>query len=383
MTKNIFIITGEASGDNLGAGLMHALKTQDPSLSFTGIGGDKMIAAGIDSLIPMEDIAVMGIWEVLWQLPRLLKIVNAIVAEIEDRQPDVVITIDAQEFSLHVAQRLKKNGTFKGKLVHYVAPTVWAWRPGRAKQIAATYDLLLCLFPFEPKYFKPLGLKTEFVGHPLIEHDIKDIDGHEFRQKSDIKPDSPVLGLFLGSREREIKTMIKPFAEAIDILQEQIPDLQIITPTTKAREYDVIDALRTHNIDAQVMAQPDWKWQAFAACDLALAVSGTVGLELAYMGVPHVIGYKTDLLTFAVIRALVKVKYAHLANILLNKEAVPELLQFNCTAPKLATALLRLHKDEDTRMRQLEDLKTLRDSLTPEDGISPSEKAASTVLDIL
>lgn len=384
MNKNIFIIAGEASGDSLGAGLMRELKAQFSGiLNFTGVGGNKMKKEGLETLIPMDEIAVMGIWEVLWQLPRLLKIINGLVSEIEERQPDAVITIDAQDLSLQIAQRLKKRGIFKGKLVHYVAPTVWAWRPGRAQQIAAAYDLLLCLFPFEPNYFTPHNLNAIFVGHPLVEYGIENLDSTNFKNEYKIGEDEPVLGLFLGSRESEIKNMGKTLAEAASIVQEKMPGIHIIVPTLPALEFDAIKVLRENHCDATVVSNETLKWEAFAACDIGLAVSGTVGLELAYMGIPHVIGYKTHPVTFLIIRLLVKTKFAHLANILLDKAVVPEFLQNNCQATTIAAEILRLFNNEDKSMTQIKELETLSSLLQNEEQLSPSAKAATSVMALL
>ncbi len=419
-TKNIFIIAGEASGDNLGAGLMRELSAStNGGVDFVGIGGVQMQSAGLKTLLPIEEIAVMGIWEVVWQLPRLLKIINGLVEEIESRQPDVLITIDAQDLSLQVASRLKKRGIFTGKLVHYVAPTVWAWRPGRAKKIAALYDVLLCLFPFEPAYFTPHNIDAKFIGHPLVEHGIDNVRGDAFRAANDIAADAPVLGVFLGSREREIKMMAAPFMQAIELIREQIPTLNVVIPTLPEVEYDVLEAMRKHNCVATIVSAQDMKWQAFAACDIGLAVSGTVGLELAYMGIPHVIGYKTHPATYVIIKALVKAKYAHLANILLDKAAVPEFLQHRCTPQNLAITLMRMF-DDDGRAAdsvngdapkadndgtvhtindsndssdnaalgqtavQRADLKTLHTMLQPQGNeATPSAKAAAAVMDIM
>lgn len=384
MNKNIFIIAGEASGDTLGAGLMRELKEQfSGTLNFTGVGGNKMKKEGLETLLPMDEIAIMGIWEVLWQLPRLLKIINGLVSEIEERQPDAVITIDAQDLSLQIAQRLKKRGIFKGKLVHYVAPTVWAWRPGRAKQIAAAYDLLLCLFPFEPKYFTPHNLNAVFVGHPLVEYGIENVDSTNFKNEYKIGEDEPVLGLFLGSRESEIKNMGKTMAEAASIVQEKMPGIHIIVPTLPALEFDAIKVLRENHCDATVVSNETLKWEAFAACDIGLAVSGTVGLELAYMGIPHVIGYKTHPVTFLIIRLLVKTKFAHLANILLDKAVVPEFLQNSCQATTIAAEILRLFNNEDKSMIQIKELETLSSLLQNEEQLSPSAKAATSVMALL
>lgn len=385
MTKTIFIIAGEESGDALGAGLMQAIaeRSKEP-VRFIGIGGDKMESQkGFKSLLPMDELSVMGIWEVIWQLPRFWKLINGVIEEIHKAQPDMVITVDSQEFSYQVASRLKKAGQFSGKLVHYVAPTVWAWRPGRAVKLAQVYDELLCLFPFEADYFKPHGLNTTFVGHPMVGYGLEKADGGSFRAASHIKPDDKVLGLFFGSREEEIKKMAKPFMETVSVIKEQHPDIKIVVPTTKKMEYNVLQVLRAYECHAYVVTKSDIKYNAFAACDVALAVSGTVGLELSYMGIPHVIAYKTHSMTWLAVKYLVKVQHAHLANILLDKTVVPEFLQMNCEGLKIAPGILKLLQNDKARAAQKTAFKNLRALLGAGDALTPSEKAADVVLGAL
>ncbi|MCB1579739.1 MAG: lipid-A-disaccharide synthase, partial [Alphaproteobacteria bacterium] len=203
MNKSVFFIAGEASGDSLGASLMRGLKKREGDLvKFSGIGGPLMEGQGFKSLLPMDDLCVMGLWEVVWQLPRLLRLIQGTVEEIEKCAPDVVVTIDLPDFNFEVAQRLKKRGIFKGKIVHYVAPSVWAWRPGRAKKIAGYFDGLMCLFPFEPAYFTEHGLDAAYVGHPLIEVDTAALDPKGFREDLHIQDGALCLGVLFGSRER-------------------------------------------------------------------------------------------------------------------------------------------------------------------------------------
>ena len=379
MSKKIFLIAGEPSGDALGAALMRALKaefTEPPE--FVGIGGPLMEEEGLDSLLPMDELSVMGIVEVLWQLPRLLKLINGVVSEINKHKPDIVVTIDFPDFNFQVARILKKRGEYKGKVIHYVAPTVWAWRPGRAKKIAAFLDGLICLFPFEPPYFTKHGLKAEFVGHPLVEKGLDDADPQGFREEFQIPPDAPVLGLFFGSRVSELKTMAPYLKDAATIIIEQYPNVQVVIPTLQSLEFNLRETIEDWGVEAIIVANPDYKWDAFAACTVGLAVSGTVGLELAYMGVPHVIAYKMQPANWMAIKMLAKVKYAHLANILLGREVIPEYLQGKCTGINISKGLLRLLKQPDARAAQIKDLAELKEKLAG-DGQSPSQKAAAFI----
>lgn len=379
MTQKIFFIAGEHSGDVLGAGLIRSLKEQGVT-EFTGIGGPLMEEQGLKSLLPMDELCVMGLWEVLWQLPRLLRLIEGVVVEIEKYNPDIVVTIDLPDFNFEVAKRLKKRGN-KARLVHYVAPSVWAWRPGRAKKIAAFLDGLVCLFPHEPPYFTKHNLKSQFIGHPLIEHDPDEADGAAFREGFSIDPDVTVLGLFFGSREGEIKAHSAILKETVTVLKEQYADLHVIIPTVPALEYEVRQVIQDADFPAFVLVNPDDKWDEFAACNVALAVSGTVGLELAYMGVPHIVVYKMHPVSWLLVKLLVKTKYAHLANILLNEPVIPEYLQGKCNSLEISKGLLKLLKDENEQKSQKEKVSKLREMLTAAPDKTPSDLAAEFVLE--
>ncbi|MCB9980876.1 MAG: lipid-A-disaccharide synthase [Rhodospirillales bacterium] len=381
MSKSVFFIAGEASGDSLGASLIRGLKKREGDLvRFSGIGGPLMGEQGLKSLFPMDDLCVMGLWEVIWQLPRLLRLIQGTVEEIEKCAPDVVVTIDLPDFNFEVAQRLKKRGIFKGKIVHYVAPSVWAWRSGRAKKIAGYLDGLMCLFPFEPAYFSEHGLDAAYVGHPLIEVDTAALDPKGFREDLHIQDGALCLGVLFGSRERELRSLSKPFLETIGALHEQYENLQLIAPTLPSLEYNVTNLLSGIDVPCNIVKDQNSKWDALASCDVALAASGTVALELSYLGVPHIIGYKAHPLTALILKLVVKTKYAHLANILLNEEVVPEYLQTKCSAGKLTRAMMRLLRYPEEQVKQKQAFARLHEKLQLGVGETPSERAAAYVL---
>jgi lipid-A-disaccharide synthase len=377
----IFFLAGEHSGDVLGAGLLRSLKELGVT-EFSGIGGPLMREQGLKSLVPMDELCVMGLLEVLWQLPRLLKLIDAVVEEIEKFNPDVLVTIDLPDFNFQVAKRLKKRGNCNARIVHYVAPSVWAWRPGRAKKVAAFLDGLICLFPNEPPYFTKHHLRAEFVGHPLIEHDPQENNGAGFRQKFSIPPDAPVLGVFFGSRVREIEEHAEILVDTVNVIIEQYPDLNLIIPTVPELEYEVRKVASTIKNPAFVLLNPDDKWDEFAACNVAVAVSGTVGLELAYMGVPHVVIYKMHPVSWILVKLLVKSKYAHIANILMDEPVIPEYLQKKADVLEISKGILKLFKDENERTAQLLRCKKIPGLLTASPGQSPSRKAAEFVMEI-
>lgn len=375
------MIAGEASGDVLGASLMRGLKEQGLGPEdMSGIGGKDMAAEGLESLIPMDELCVMGVWEVAGHLPRLLRLINGIVEEIERRKPDVVVTIDLPDFNFEVAKRLKKRGRYRGKIVHYVAPSVWAWRPGRAKQVAQYLDGMMCLFPFEPDYFKPHGLRAEYVGHPLVEIDKSGLEPQRFRASRQIEQERLCVGAFFGSRERELKAHAGVILDTLDVLREQHPELEVIVPTLPQVEYEVLRLVDRLGGSVHVVTEQDQKWNAFAACDVAVAVSGTVGLELAYIGVPHVIGYKAHPLTAFVVKRMAQVRNVHLANILLKEDVVPEFLQGQCNPNNLVRAMMRLIRYPEEREKQLSSFKKLENMLKLDSGQTPSKRAASFVL---
>jgi lipid-A-disaccharide synthase len=380
MGQHIFLIAGEASGDALGGPLMEALKRQDPEIRFSGVGGDKMEAAGLKSLLPMQELCVMGIVEVIEHLPRLLKLINWVVEKIETEQPDVLVTIDLPDFNFRVAKLLKKRGVFKGRVIHYVAPTVWAWRPGRAKHVAQFLDGMMCLFPFEPEYFTRHGLKSAYVGHPLTQRDLTALDGVAFKEHHLIGEDVSTLLVMFGSRQGEVLRHGEIFIEAIEYIAEQVPNLELIIPTLPHVEFDVLEMLNATDIPAHVTTDQDDKWNAMAAADAGLVVSGTAALELAYAGVPHVVCYKAGFITWALVKMLVKSRFAHLANILLGRDeaVVPEYLQFNCTGAKVASGVLKLLKDAEAVATQKQAFTEVRQLLATE--APPSELAARFVL---
>lgn len=381
MTKKIFLIAGEASGDALGASLMRALKLRaGADIELIGVGGPEMESEGLESLLPMAELTVMGIWEAVSHLPRLIKLRNGLVEEIEKQEPDAVVTIDFPDFNFQVASQLKKRGKSKAKLVHYVAPTVWAWRPGRAKIVSAFLDGMLCLFPFEPDHFKPHGLDAVFVGHPLIENKIHKDQGMAFRRELGIPDGAKTLGVLFGSREEEFKKMADTLRDTMEVLLEKYGDIHIIIPTLKHMEYNVAKAIEGIKASVYVVSEPGKKWKAFAACDVALAVSGTAGLELAYLGIPHVVVYKMHPVSALLARFLVKVKYAHLANILLEKRVVPEFLQSQCEPIRIAAPLLKMLKNTEEGQKQITELSKVRELLVTPDGKTPSENAAEFVL---
>lgn len=380
----LFFIAGENSGDALAAPLIKALKEQyGDDVECLGIGGPLMKAEGFDELLPLDQISVMGIWEVIPKIPRLLKLNKSIVEEIETRKPDAVITVDFPDFNFILAKSLKKRGIYKGKLIHYVAPSVWAWRPGRAKKIAGFMDGMMCLFPMEVEYFTKHGMKAAHVGHPLVMSNSREFNGKEFRRENNIDENAKTIGLFFGSREAEFKNLSGAIKEAALLVNDIEPGIHIIAPTLPKLEYNVQKLLEDFRLPIYVVANPNMKWEAIKACDVAISVSGTMALELAYAGVPHVIAYKVNPITSIILRFLVKVKYAHLANILLDKAVVPECLQGKCTSENIAQEALELLQNEEKKQEQKEEFSALGKLLGEDNVATPPERAVEFISSIL
>lgn len=375
MNKKIYLIAGEASGDFLGAQLMQALKEKEPDVEFYGIGGPLMQAQGLQSLFAMQELSLMGIMEIFPKIIHLLKRIRQTIQHIDEIKPDMVVTIDAPDFSFRVMKGVRKQMTQPPILVHYVAPTVWAWREKRAAKIAGFLDALICLFDFEPPYFEKEGLKAIAVGHPIMESGLLEAKAFSLGASKTQK-----LGVFFGSRQGEIKRISPAILEALEKIIKHQPAIELVMPTLPHLKAQIEELLKNINVPIHIETGREHKWQVFKSCDAAIAVSGTVGLELAAAGVPHIIAYKMNPLTFQILRGVIKVKYAHLANIMENREIVPEFIQDNCTSENIATATLDLLSDEEKRRKQTEQFEAIRTRIGAKK--SPSLSAAEFLLSL-
>lgn len=376
-TLHVMLVAGEASGDALGAGLMAALQaTAGGTVRFTGVGGPLMEARGLVSLFPMQELSLMGIAEVLPKVRHLARRLR----ETEDHAlasgPDAIVTIDSPGFNFRLAKRLKPQGL---TMIHYVAPSVWAWAPGRAKKIAPLFDHLLTLLPFEPRYFEDEGLRSTFVGHPVIESGARLGDRGAFRARHGIPNAAPVVCVLPGSRRSETTRLLKPFGATLERLRFE--GLVAVMPAVPHLEADLRAAAATWRVPS-IVVPPAEKYDAMAASDVALAASGTVALELALAQVPVVIAYRVNPITWMIARQVVRTPYVNLVNVLLRKPVVPELLQGACTPARLADALGAILSDPERRAAQRDAAAEAIAMLTPLAG-SPSQAAAETVLKVI
>lgn len=374
------MIAGEPSGDVLGGRLMAALKARsDIPLTFAGIGGERMIAEGLDSLFDMQEISVMGYLEVVPKIPALLARLRETAEAARRLRPDAVITIDSPDFTFRVARKLKGLAI---PLIHYVAPQVWAHRPGRAAKIAGFLDHILALLPFEPPLFEAHGLPCTYVGHAIVEEGADAGDGPAFRRRHGIPADAPLIAVLPGSRHGEVVRHLPIFGAALGKLAASRPGLRAVVPTVAAVADEVARGAADWPVEALVVAGGHEKYHAFAAADAALAASGTVALELAIAALPTVIAYKAHALTAWLARRMVLVEYVCLVNLILDQPAIPEFIQERCRSDLLAEAVAGLLDDPEARAAQKAAARRAVEILGL-GGVSPSARAAEVVLGII
>ena len=382
----LFIIAGEPSGDALGAALIAALRERtDGRLRIAGIGGELMAAQGLGSLVPLADLAVAGIAEILPRAPLILRRVRETVAAIRAERPDAVVTIDSSGFSWRVAHRLRRKGETLA-LIHYVAPMVWAWRAGRARRMARWYDHLLTLLPFEPPYFEKVGLAATYVGHPVLESGADRGDAARFRAAHGIGTDELVLCVLPGSRGGEVNRLLPVFGEALRRLEGMVGPFRVAVPTVATVAEAVAAGVRDWPGRPLLLRGAADKYDAFAASRAALAASGTVALELALARVPMAVAYRLNPLTEVLLDRILKVRQVNLVNLLIGRPLVPEHLRGACAPEPLAASLAALIRDERVRSAHHEGYDEAIGRLrgNPSDpNWSPSRAAADRILAIL
>jgi lipid-A-disaccharide synthase len=383
--KRIFVVAGEHSGDVLGGKLLQALKEKAGAgaFEFAGVGGETMEAAGVRSIFPLSDVAVMGPAAILARLPKLVRRVYRTVDAALAFNPDLLIVIDSPEFTHPIAKRVRQRRP-EIPIVDYVSPSVWAWRPGRARKMRPYVDHLLALLPFEPDAHARLGgPDCTYVGHPLIERAawIGGLDTTRLRASLGLTPGLPVLVVLPGSRPSEVSRLMEPFGETVRQLTRDLGPVELILPAVPSVRPLIEKALASWPQQPHVVEGDEDKFTAFRLADAALAASGTVTLELAVAGTPMAVAYRVDPVA-ARLRFLLKVHSVVLANLVLGENAFPEFIQEDCTPQKLSAALLPLLKDTPQRRVQLAALARIHEKMFLPEG-TPSAKAADTVLKVL
>jgi lipid-A-disaccharide synthase len=374
--KKIFIIAGEPSGDVLGGRLMQAMKAQRDDLEFSGIGGPRMAEAGLTSQFPMQELAVMGLAEILPRLLPLRRRIRETVAAIAAAGPDILVTIDSPGFCLRVLKAVQTLGL---KRVHYVAPQVWAWRQKRVKSYPGLWDELLCLLPFEPAFFAKHHLHANFVGHPVLESGAGEGVAERFFATHKILRGATPVVILPGSRVTETSRLMPVFRETMARLQLQIPNLVPVLAAAPGIADAAAEMVADWQVEPIIVRTEAARYDAFAAAKAALTKSGTSTLELAMAGVPMAVTYRVNPLSGAIGRRVIKVPYVAMINLLTNRELVPELLQQDCTPEKLAATLQILLSDPAAAAAQRDGFADALASLQLP-GTVPSTAAATAIL---
>jgi lipid-A-disaccharide synthase len=378
----MFIIAGEHSGDALAGRMMQVInKRLNNRVRYFGVGGDLMLKGGLHSQFPLEDVAVMGPLSILPRLPRITRRVYATVNAAIASEPDVVVIVDSPEFTHPIAKRIRKRRP-DIPIINYVSPSVWAWRPGRARRMTTYVDHILALLPFEPKTHQDLGgPDCTYVGHPLVERAewLKALDPTPLALRLKLDPQKPVLVMLPGSRRSEVTRLIEIFKETIDLAAAwEKRDLQIIVPTLPSTRPIVEAHLKNWKHKTHLIEGDDDKFRALKLATAALAASGTVTLELAMAGVPAVVGYRVDRLA-AQLKFLLDVPSIVLANLVAGEKVYPEFVQDNCTAVRMGRALAPLIHDGSERQAMCNALTEIPKLMRPP-GAMPSEMAADIVI---
>lgn len=375
----IYFIAGEISGDYIGGSIIKALKeVTNNSSQILGIGGKAMGGRGLQSLFPIKQINLMGFFEILPHIFRLRKLIENTVDDIISHEPDILVTIDSPGFTYRVAKKVRLLAP-NIRLVHIVAPSVWAYKPGRAIKYANLYDRLLTLFPFEPKYFTEHGLDTSCIGHPILEQKFYD-KSPELKEYFAIDPDVKAIAVTCGSRVGEINRhmpIIRPVLEEL----ARLYNIKVIFIQPNESNAEIISR---HLLGAKFnYIFTTERLKAFAACDYALAKSGTNILEIAASGTPMIIGYKLNALSFLFIKMLIRIKYACLINIIENKEIIPEFIQADFTPEKLVKALNELITDKDKASKQISKSRKILEYIGLNNNLAPSTLAAKKIIEML
>ncbi|MCW3478522.1 lipid-A-disaccharide synthase [Neisseriaceae bacterium JH1-16] len=342
----VAMVAGEASGDMLGAHLINAIRVRHPNVEFAGIGGPRMEAQGFTSQVQQEKLAVRGYWEVIRNLSELLGIRRRLKSTLLAEKPDVFIGVDAPDFNLDLEGALKRSGI---PTVHYVSPSVYAWRAERVHKIGKMVNRVLCLFPMEPPLYQAAGVPVSFVGHPLASEIPLEPDKRAMREQLGLPREAPVFALLPGSRVSELDYMAPVYIETARLLLQRFPDAQFLVPLATRATRDRFDALLTQHDgwELPIRKMIGHAQMAMIASDVVLVTSGTATLEVALTKRPMVISYKISAMTYRMVKRKLKVPYVGLPNILLGEKLVPELLQYDATAEKLAAELERIYHDRD------------------------------------
>ena len=355
--KKVFILTGEPSGDKLASKVISKLKESNPDIEYLCVGGSHLYSLGINSIFDLKEITYMGFTSVLLNIFKIKNKINKTVDEIIKFNPDILFSVDSPDFTLRVAERIKKiNNNIK--TIHYVAPQVWIWREGRVKKFKKYVDHMLLLFNFEKKYFDKENIKNTFVGHPLLEPNTKS----KMNLSSLINGDKKIISIFPGSRDSEINVLLPILFDFIKLMNKKFNNYIFIFHATEKNRETIVNFLKNSSINNfQVISDDNIKSQILSNSVFAIAKSGTVSLEICNANVPSIIIYKINIINYMIMKFLVKVKFANIINIINNKEIIPELLQSECNAKEIYNSVNYLLNHPNLLKSQIDDInKTLK-----------------------
>lgn len=380
-SPTIAIIAGEVSGDILGAGLIHALKARYPHAKFIGIGGERMIAEGFETLFDMEELSVMGLVEVLKHLPRLLKIRRSIIEQLSALKPDVFIGIDAPDFNLDVELKLKQRGI---KTIHYVSPSVWAWRQKRVYKIAAATNLVLAFLPFEKAFYDRFNVPCRFIGHTMADAIPLKPNRDEACQLLNLDSTQHYVAMLVGSRGSEVEFLSEPFLQTAQLLHQRYPDVKFLVPLINQKRRQQFEQIKQRVAPELDMILLDGNARAaMIAAEATLLASGTAALEAMLCKSPMVVGYRMKPFTYFLAKRLVKTKYVSLPNLLADEMLVPELIQEDCNPTKLAEKLSLYLSEDKSAVQNRHVLLQRFAELHQRIQCNADQQAAQAVIDLL
>ena len=373
--QRVLIVAGEASGDQRAARLVAEVRKRAPQVAFTGIGGERMREAGVETVIDAREMAVVGLFEVLRHFPRLYGALQEMRRRLREQRPDLLILVDYPDFNLRLARTAKAEGI---PVLYYISPQVWAWRSHRVHEIGERVDQMAVVFPFEVPFYQKAGVPARFVGHPLVDEVTDEVSREEARSRLGLPADATFVGLLPGSRRSEVQRLLPPLLEAAERLQETRPGVRFLLPRAGSlSEAELAPHLARTELDIEVI--PDRFYDTVRACDAVATASGTATLEVALLRVPLVVVYKVSALSFAIMRRMVRLEHIALCNIVAGEEVAPELLQQEARPERIAEELSRLLEPERAAAVR-ESLRNIRGRLG---GSGGSANAAALVLEML
>ena len=371
--RHVLIVAGEASGDLHGARLVRAIRSLDPGITVSGIGGRMMEEAGVEIMVPSSEMAVVGLTEVFSRLYFIFRASQRLKRQLRSSRPDLLILIDYPDFNINLAGTAKECGV---PVLYYISPQIWAWRRGRIKKIAERVDRMAVILPFEKDFYLNSGVQVDYVGHPLLDSIPAGLDRDGIASEMGVKAGRPILGLLPGSRHEEIKNLLPLMVKASEIISSRYPDLKCVLPVAPTIPAELVRSY-TEGASVDIHIAHGDIYRSLSVCDLALVASGTATLETALMGVPMVVAYKVSPITFFIAKAVVRVPHIGLVNLIAGREVVPELIQDQVTPQGLAEKALSILEDGQTGKVMTKGYGLIRERLG---GGGASERTAGIAL---